>query len=207
MKLVPPGSSLYKQVTNWAHKKYHYFGPNYIKAQLQLQGYWVPQAVKRLKMLQDNCAHCKRHKKQVVLNTEMGSVPCSRLTSSFPFKEITSDICGPFVCRGFVDSRKTRKVYILVNICHYTRYISLSLLESMNSEVLLQTIKMHSLRYGKIMLELSKTWKWKALTKRKYKRFNWSYRAQGLNWYRSPPRLLGYKAVQNMQLNSQKRSF
>ena len=79
----------------------------------------------------------------------MGSVPCSRLTSSFPFKEITSDICGPFVCRGFVDSRKTRKVYILVNICHYTRYISLSLLESMNSEVLLQTIKMHSLRYGK----------------------------------------------------------
>ena len=44
---------------------------------------------------------------------------------------------------------KTSKVYILVNICHYTRYISLSLLETMNSEVLLQTIKIHSLRYGK----------------------------------------------------------
>ena len=110
IRLVPPGFSLYKQVTSWAHKKYHYFGPNYIKAQLQLQGYWVPQAIKRLKKLQDNCAHCKRHKKQVVLHTEMGSVPCSRLTSSFPFKEITSDICGPFVCRGFVDSIKTRKV-------------------------------------------------------------------------------------------------
>ena len=86
MKLVPPGSSLYKQVTNWAHRKYHYFGPNYIKAQLQLQGYWVPQALKRLKKLQDQCAHCRRHKKQVVLHTEMGSVPQSRLSTSFPFK-------------------------------------------------------------------------------------------------------------------------
>ena len=37
----------------------------------------------------------------------------------------------------------------MVNICHYTRYISLSLLESMDSEVLLKTIRMHGLRYGK----------------------------------------------------------
>ena len=130
MKLVPPGSSLYRQITNWAHNKYHYFGPNYIRTQLQLQGYWIPQAMKRLKKLQDQSKHCRRHKKQVVLHTEMGSVPQTRLCESFPFQNITSDICGPFVCRGFVNARKTRKVYILINICHYTRYISLSLLES-----------------------------------------------------------------------------
>ena len=85
----------------------------------------------------------------MVLHTEMGSVPPSRTTPSFPFKVTTADVCGPFICRGFVDQRKTRKVWILVNICHYTRYISLSLLESMDSEVLLQTIRMHGLRYGK----------------------------------------------------------
>ena len=52
-KLVPPGCLLYKQVTNWAHKRFHFFGPNYIKTQLQLHGYWVPQALKHLKKLQD----------------------------------------------------------------------------------------------------------------------------------------------------------
>ena len=46
-------------------------------------------------------------------------------------------------------ARKPYKLWILANICNYTRYISLSLLESMDSEVLLQTIRMHSLRYGK----------------------------------------------------------
>ena len=84
----------------------------YIRTQLQLQGYWVPQAMKHLKKLQDQCKHCRRHKKQVLLHTVMGSVPQTKLCESFPFQNITSDICGPFVCRGFVNSRKTRIVYI-----------------------------------------------------------------------------------------------
>ena len=136
MKLVPPGSCLYKLITNWAHNKFHFFGPNYIRTQLQILGYWIPQAMKRLKKLQDHCQYCRKKKRQVPLHTEMGSVPATRLTAAFPFKNLTSDICGPFLCRGFVDSRKIRKVWILINIRHFTRYISLTLLESMISEVL-----------------------------------------------------------------------
>ena len=149
MKLVPPKTDLYRRITETFHRKYHCFGPNYIRAQLQINGFYVPSAMKRLKKLQDNCAFCKRRKKQAELYTEMGSVGKNRLTPQGAFLTLTSDICGPFKCVGYIDKRKTMKVWILVNICNFTRYISLHLLENMTSNCLLQAFRKQFLRFGK----------------------------------------------------------
>ena len=63
MRLVPPHTILYKRITSSYHAKFHVFGPNYIKAQLMLDGYWVPAALKRLKKLQDGCLWCRKTRK------------------------------------------------------------------------------------------------------------------------------------------------
>ena len=55
MRLVPPHTILNKRISSSYHAKFHVFGANYIKAQLMLDGYWVPAALKRLKKLQDGC--------------------------------------------------------------------------------------------------------------------------------------------------------
>ena len=149
LKLVPPGTLLYKRITECFHQKYHYFGPNYIRAQLQLNHYYVPSAVKRLKKLQDRCKICIRKKKQQRLYTEMGSVSERRLNFQYPMRHIQSDVAGPVHCKGFVDPRKTKKLWILVCICQYTRFITLHLLESMSASVLLKTFRVQFLRFGK----------------------------------------------------------
>ena len=149
LKLVPPKTELYNVLTKTFHKKYHYFGPNYIRAQLQLNGFYVPSAMKRLKKLQDSCVYCRKKKPQIQLHTEMGSLGHARLTPQGAFMTLVSDICGPFKCVGYIDRRKTSKVWVLVNICDFTRHISLHLLENMSSNCLLQAFRKQFLRFGK----------------------------------------------------------
>ena len=84
MRLVPPHTILYKRITSSYHAKFHVFGPNYIKAQLMLDGYWVPAALKRLKKLQDGCPWCRKTRSEKYkMYSQMGSLGPHRLVPHF----------------------------------------------------------------------------------------------------------------------------
>ena len=149
MKLVPPRTLLYSRIIHWFHSRYHRFASaGYIRTQLQVSGYYLPQALKNLKSIQDKCSFCRRRIKKR-LHTMMGTVPEKRLTMTAPFLNMQMDLAGPFKSREFVSSRATRKIYLLVGICDYSRYISVSVVESLSKEHLLNSMQQHFLRFGR----------------------------------------------------------
>ena len=147
-KLVPPKTLLYRVLAESFHRKYHDFGsPVYIRAQILEAGYYMPQIIKKLKMLQDKCPLCRR-RIQKKLFTAMGAVSMDRLSYSAPFKSIQADLIGPLAIKEFVNTRGTRKVWILTCICHFSRYITLTVVESLSKTSILDSLKQHFLRYG-----------------------------------------------------------
>jgi hypothetical protein len=146
--LVPPHTMLYTRLAETFHQKYHSFAsPVYIRTQLLDAGYYLPQVTKRLKSLQDGCALCRK-RIQKKLHTVMGTVAENRLTYNQPFKGMQADLIGPLQVREFVNARGSRKVWLLSGICHFSRYISLTLVESLSKESILNAFKIHALRYG-----------------------------------------------------------
>jgi hypothetical protein len=111
-KLVPPKTLLYRVLAESFHQKYYFGSPVYIRAQILEAGYYMPQIVKKLKMLEDKCPLC-RWRIQKKLYTALGAVSMDRLSYNAPFKSIQGDLIGPLNIKEFVNTRGTRKVWIL----------------------------------------------------------------------------------------------
>lgn len=148
MKLVPPDTLLYNRISTSYHTKYE-LSPQFINTQLIKDGYYCPGIVKRLIKIQKNCGKCRR-RMQKVDPQQMGMVHEKRLIPSKPFLNVQMDISGPHFCKDFVNQKaRTRKVYILVTICDFSRCISLNLVESLSRDHLLAAIQCQFFRYGK----------------------------------------------------------
>ena len=148
-KLVPPRSILYKRITDTYHQKFHGMqgSPVYIRAQIQRDGYYLPSLIKRLKSLQDQCALCRKHKKRLT-EEAMGTIQEKRLTKAAPFVNIQADLFGPLRCRNFVNKRSIRKIWGLIAICDYSRFISVVPVESLSAVHLMNALTHHTLRFG-----------------------------------------------------------
>ena len=72
-KLVPTKTLLYNRLKETYHMKFHKMAasPIYIRSQMLADGFYIPQAVQRLKALQDKCPLCRKRVKKS-LNTVMG---------------------------------------------------------------------------------------------------------------------------------------
>ena len=148
MKLVPPKSLLYNRITKFYHRKYE-ASVQYIQTQLIKDGYYCPGAVKRLKKIQRSCPRCRRRALRVD-RPEMGMLHNKRLIPSKCFQFIQLDLAGPFQVQDYVNKRKsTRKAWIMVGICDYSRQASLTMVESLSKDHLLCSIQAHFHRYGK----------------------------------------------------------
>ena len=147
-KLVPPSTNLYRLLAPSFHQKYHSFGSSmYIRKQILDSGYYIPHIIARLKSIESGCPACwMRFKKR--LFTIMGRISEDRLTFSYPFKKMQSDILGPFYISEHVNSRGKRKVWIMSSFCHISRYISLVPVESLNKTHILDAFRKHFLHYG-----------------------------------------------------------
>lgn len=147
MKLVPKDTLLFQRITHTYHSQHKYDSAEAVSTQLIKDGYYVPGLVQRLQTLQKKCPACRRRK----LKTdppEMGRLGDKRLIPSKPFTAMQMDLCGPFAVKSFAKQRTTRKAWILVGICDYTRLISLTMVESLSMDHLLLAIKAHFARYG-----------------------------------------------------------
>ena len=122
--------------------------PAFIATQM-IPKYYCPGLMKRLKKLQRICPLCRKRAKKVN-PPEMGMLGNKRLIPNAPFRNVQMDLSGPHLVKEFVNKRAaTRKIWILVAICDYTRLVSFSIVESLSKDHLLCTLQAHFARYGK----------------------------------------------------------
>ena len=121
-KLVPTKTLLYDRLLETYHARFHRVAgsPIYIRSQLLNDGFYVPRAVKRLSSLQDKCPLCRKRVKRE-LHTVMGTVGERRLNTAAPFTSSQADLIGPYYVKEFYNSRGTRKLWILVSVCNFSR--------------------------------------------------------------------------------------
>ena len=148
--LCPPKTLLYTKICQTFHEKYHNISASsvYIRSQLLDNNYYLPHAVKTLKSIQDRCSLCRRRVKKA-LHTAMGSVGEKRLQYNAPFSYLQSDLIGPIMVREFVNSRSNRKIWLMTNIDHFSRYISVTIVESLSKVSIMNAFNQHFHRYGR----------------------------------------------------------
>ena len=78
----------------------------------------------------------------------MGQVSDLRLKSAYPFENIQSDLIGPYSIKSYVNQRNTRKCWLLTSICHFSRYITITVVEGLNKESIINSLRQHFHRYG-----------------------------------------------------------
>ena len=148
-KLVPPKTLLFARIAATFHQKHHAYGsPVYIRSRILDSGYYMPHVIKTLKSLQDKCCSCRK-RIQKRLETKMGQISKDRIEASSPFSKMQSDLIGPIAVKEFVNQRSSRKVWILTSIDHFSRYITLTVVESLSKESIINALKAHFNRYGK----------------------------------------------------------
>ena len=147
-KLAPPKTLLYSRMAETFHRKFHDFGsPVYIRTQILESGYYMPGIVKKLKSLQDKCPSCRKRVRKK-LHSAMGAVGRNRLTYSAPISVMQAHLVGPISIKVYVNERGTRKIWLLTGVFHFSHYISLTVVESLSKESILNALKLHSLRFG-----------------------------------------------------------
>ena len=142
--LCPPKTLLYSKICQTFHEKYHHMAgsPAYIRSQLLDSGFYLPHVIKTLKSLQDKCPLCRRRTKKA-LHTTMGMVGKRRLQYSAPFTYLQSDLLGPIYIREFVNSRNTRKIWLMANIDHFSRFITVTVVESLSKVSIMNAFHQH----------------------------------------------------------------
>ena len=78
----------------------------------------------------------------------MGAIKELRLSLQAPFMSIQADLIGPYQIKSFVNQRTSRKIWLLSAICDFSRYITISPVEDLGKEAILNCLKTHFLRYG-----------------------------------------------------------
>ena len=71
------------------------------------------------------------------------------MTPSAPFEYLQSDLKGPLYIQEHVNKRGTRKAWILTNICHFSRYVSVSVVEDLSTEGIINAIMAHVVWFGR----------------------------------------------------------
>ena len=116
-------------------------------AKILRAGYYLPHNLKKLAKYRNNCVICRKIKMRY-LYTKMGSIGPRRMTPSAPFEYLQSDLKGPLFISEHVNKRSTRKVWLMSNICNFSRYISISVVEDLSTEAILNTFMGHVFCYG-----------------------------------------------------------
>ena len=148
MYLIPKNCKLFNQIASSFHRKYE-GSVNYIQAQIINAGFYMPALTKKLISIQKKCPRCRRKIKKAETQ-KMGMIGSTRLFPNRPFFSVQMDLAGPFFLKHPVNKRKaTSKIWLLLTICNFSRFISVAQIESLSTEHLLATIQAQFYRFGK----------------------------------------------------------
>ena len=139
--MIPKKTALSKKIVSTYHDLRHASDVS-VRAAIIKDGYYLPSALKQLAKYRRRCVVCKKY-------TKMGTIGEHRLTPSAPFEFLQSDLKGPLYIQEYVNRRNTRKVWLLTNICHFSRYVSVSVVEDLSTEAIINSIMGHIYRFGR----------------------------------------------------------
>ena len=146
--LIPPNTALSRIIAKSYHSRHHKYGtsPSYVRTQI-MQHFYLPSALKTLKSIQDHCPLCRRRTKRA-MHALMGQIGMDRLTYSRPWVSAQMDLTGPIKIRDFANQRSSRKIWLLTAIDDFSRYITVTPVEDLSKQALLNSMNQHFWRYG-----------------------------------------------------------
>ena len=107
-----------------------------------MRKFYLPAGLKILKSLQDRCALCRRRVKKA-MHAMMGQVGVDRLKYSQPWISAQMDLTGPIRIKDFVNQRSSRKIWLLTAIDDFSRYISVTPVENLSKQALMNSLNQH----------------------------------------------------------------
>ena len=102
--------------------------------------YWLPSCFSTVKKAIKNCVHCKRFNGRTVKLNQSGYRDFRLTPRNLPFSTIAIDYAGPYrtkICN------ETRKVYVLVVTCLFTRAINLKVSVDLSTAEFLRSFQLH----------------------------------------------------------------
>ena len=147
LRLAPKKTLLFSKLIEAIHCQDH-ASDGYCRLRSLRQGFYIPTALIYFGKYRRSCPVCrKKANKKLVI--KMGYVGENRSPKSRNFMEsMVSDYCGPFKMKSVTNERTKTKFWLMLNTCNYTRFVTLTLVESLSKESLLKAILKHRNRWG-----------------------------------------------------------
>ena len=76
----------------------------------------------------------------------------TRLTETTFMKNCVGDFAGPFTMTNPINKRSTCKYWLLVTICDYSRYISITIVENLSTEAIMRAFQQVKYKYGDVQI-------------------------------------------------------
>ena len=109
--------------------------------------YWVPKLGRMVKKARSDCFGCVKFRSQAYQKPPPGNLPATRTEGSAPFQVLGVDFAGPI--RYQSKTRAQKKVYLVLYGCSLTRAVHLEVLQSLEVEEFLPSLKRLIARRGR----------------------------------------------------------
>ena len=130
-----PDTELGDALIGYLHSHTEHQGRKITTAAIRESGYYPVGGRKRIDRIIAACIHC-RTLRAPTMTQKMADLPAERLYRIPPFYHCGIDVFGPFLTRYGKATRSntgTRKTWVLIFSCLYTRAIHLETLDSMDT--------------------------------------------------------------------------
>ena len=142
--LLSQHSNLTKLIIEDIHSRMNHSGKYVVLTELRRE-YYVPKIFSCVKKVLKNCLMCCRfHSKPVVLN-QSPYRDCRVNPSTIPFRDVYIDHFGPYNVKF---SGQSKKVYVLIFSCMFSRAVDLHLCYDAGVDSFLRAFQMHVYKYG-----------------------------------------------------------
>ena len=110
--IIPPKHRLTLLAMEESHNVSH-AGQDGTVSRFRAEGYWTVGAGRIAKTVKNKCVPCRKTSGKT-LNQPLGEIPAERLQQPVAWGHCQLDLFGPFVCRGDVNPRTSKKIWGLI---------------------------------------------------------------------------------------------
>ena len=141
--LLPSNHKVSLMIIRWVHEKTMHQGRRVTMGELREQGFFIRHGRRLVDDFLKNCAACRRFRANCQ-NQRMADLPDDRVEKVDPFRRIGIDVFGPFFVHQGRRTRTTvgtKKIWVLLITCLYSRAIHLEILNSMSTNSFMLALK------------------------------------------------------------------
>ena len=142
--LLPNKSHLTDLIISDAHITSRHSGIYSVLRELRLK-FWILRYYSAVKRILRKCVKCKRYNTRAIKLNQNAYREFRSSPSEKPYSSIFIDLMGPWNVKIGSD---TKKVYILIITCLFTRAVNLKLLYGADTDTFLRALQLHVYEYG-----------------------------------------------------------